>query len=282
MAAGTLLRTAAKAAVRGAAVGLDRVRPAPAGIVVLIYHRVGARTPTSVDLPTSLFADQVAELAETCRPVTLDEAAELLAGTAPVDGGRPPVVVTFDDGTADFVDEALPVLVEHGVPCTYYLATDYLADGGAGAGRRFPDDGVPMSWAAVREAVATGLVDVGSHTASHALLDRLPASEVAGELDRSIDAIATETGTAPRHFAYPKALLGHAAAEAEVRARFATATIARTRPNPPGAELHRLTRSPLQVGDGMDGFRRKVAGGMRLEDDLRSLVNRWRYRDAYT
>jgi peptidoglycan/xylan/chitin deacetylase (PgdA/CDA1 family) len=266
----------ASAAIKRAAVAHDRVRPAPAGVTILIYHRVGARTPVSVDLPTSLFDEQMAWLAEHTRVLTMTEAADLLdASTAP-DEARPHVVVTFDDGTADFVDEALPVLVRHGVPATYYLATDFLD-----RQRPFPDDGQPMTWDAAKEMAASGLVEVGSHTHTHALLDRVPATEAADELDRSIAAIEDHLGTTPAHFCYPKALLGSPQNEHEVRLRFRTATIGRTRPNPwRGSDLHRLTRSPIQTTDGMAYFERKARGGMRFENDVRDLVNRWRYRGA--
>jgi peptidoglycan/xylan/chitin deacetylase (PgdA/CDA1 family) len=138
-----------------------------------------------------------------------------------------------------------------------------------------------MSWAAVREAVASGLVDIGSHTHTHALLDRMTASAAAGELDRSIELIEEHAGVTPRHFAYPKAVLGSPAAEQEVRRRFRTATVARTRPNPYArSDLHRLTRSPVQVSDGMRWFAHKAEGGMGLENDLRDVLNKWRYRGA--
>lgn len=266
----------ASAAIKRAAVAADRVWPAPAGVTILIYHRVGARTSVTVDLPTSLFDEQMARLAEHTRVLTMTEAAERLdSGTAP-DDARPHVVVTFDDGTADFVDEALPVLVRHGVPATYYLATDFVD-----RQRPFPDDGQPMTWEAAKEAVATGLVDVGSHTHTHVLLDRIGPTEAAADLDRSIAVVEDHLGVTPRHFAYPKALLGSPPNEHEVRRRFRTASIARTRPNPwRGSDLHRLTRSPIQTTDGMEFFERKVRGGMRLEDDLRDLANRWRYRGA--
>ena len=86
-----------------------------------------------------------------------------------------------------------------------------------------------------------------------------------------------------RHFAYPKALGGSPEAEAEVRRRFRTAALAGTRPNPWGAtDLHRLRRSPVQISDGVRWFRRKAAGGLGLEDDLRRLRNRRRYAGAVT
>jgi peptidoglycan/xylan/chitin deacetylase (PgdA/CDA1 family) len=202
--------------------------------------------------------------------VSLDGALDRLAGDP--GEGPDPVVVTFDDGTADFADQGLPILVEHRVPATLYLATDFIE-----RGRSFPDAGTPLSWAAVADAVSTGLVTVGSHTHTHALLDRLPSAQVAGELDRSVALIGDRVGVEARHFAYPKAVPGSAAADGAVRARFASAALAGTRTNRYGVtDPHRLARSPVQVGDGLRFFACKASGGMRLEDDLRALVNRRR------
>jgi hypothetical protein len=51
--------------------------------------------------------------------------------------------------------------------------------------------------------------------------------------------------------------------------------------NPYGrTDPYRLARSPIQVLDGVAGFRAKASGGMRLEDDVRRAANRWRYRGA--
>jgi len=262
--------------VKWVASGADAVRR-PEGLVILIYHRVGARTPVSVDLPRPLFAQQLDALAAAWTPVTLDEATRLLEGTA-IPPGPPPVCLTFDDGTADFVEEVLPELVAHSVPVTLYAATDFIE-----TGRPFPDDGRPVSWAGLRDAVSTGLVTVGSHTHTHRLLDRVDGSVAADELDRSIALIEDRLGVPCTHFAYPKAMLGSPPAEQEVRRRFRTAAVARTRPNAYGrTDLHRLCRSPVQVGDGMRWFRRKAAGGLALEDDLRALRNRRRYAGTVT
>jgi peptidoglycan/xylan/chitin deacetylase (PgdA/CDA1 family) len=148
-------------------------------------------------------------------------------------------------------------------------------------GVAFPAEGTPLSWQALRDAHATGLVTTGSHTHTHALLDRLAPAAIDDELDRSNDLIADRLGTAPSHFAYPKAVAGSAAADTAVRRRYRSAALAGTRPNPYGrTDLHRLSRSPVQLGDGMRWFRAKAAGGMRLEDDVRSVANRWRYRGS--
>lgn len=277
MGTGAGARRAALVGLKRAAATADRVRQPPRGVVVLIYHRVGRRSQLSVDLPEWLFAEQMARLVAGPGVVDLDTALQQLAAPAPP-GGADPVVVTFDDGTADFVDVALPVLARHRVPATLYVATDFVE-----TGRPFPHSGTPATWAGLGDAVSTGLVSVGSHTHTHALLDRLPPSSVAAELDRSVDLIGERLGVAPRHFAYPKAVAGSPAAGAAVRARFASAALAGTRPNPYGhTDPHRLARSPVQVEDGLRFFARKAAGGMRLEDDLRRLANRRRLAGATT
>jgi peptidoglycan/xylan/chitin deacetylase (PgdA/CDA1 family) len=265
-----------RSALKRAVAAHDLVRRPQPGLVVLCYHRVGRRTTSRVDLPGSLFEEQVARLVAGPGVVDLDGALTALAGPPPSEPGA--VVITFDDGTADFVEEALPILVRYRAPATLYVATDFVE-----RGRSFPGDGTPLSWSALTEAVSTGLVTVGSHTDTHALLDRLPAAAVDGELDRSITLIGERLGVEARHFAYPKALAGSPAADQAVRARFASAALAGTRANPYGrTDPYRLARSPVQVDDGLDFFARKVDGGMRMEDDLRRLVNRRRFAGATT
>jgi len=251
-------------------------RPQP-GLVVLIYHRVGRRTSVEVDLPLELFEAQVRFLAEECHVVTIGEGLVLVASESQ-ELREPLVAVTFDDGTADFADLAVPVLARFGVPATLYAATHFIE-----TGEEFPDAGMPASWAALRDACSTGMVEVGSHTHRHALLDRLPATKVAGELDRSIELIGDHLGVVPEDFAYPKAVLGSPEAQHEVRTRFRSAALAGTQPNRfAHTNPYHLARSPVQVSDGMRWFARKVRGGMAFEDSLRRRLNRRRYVGATT
>ncbi|MEO6318523.1 MAG: polysaccharide deacetylase family protein [Acidimicrobiales bacterium] len=274
MGATASLKRGIGSAVKAAAAGVDVVRPGEPGLVVLIYHRIGGWTSSQVDLATGRFDEQVAELAEAGRLVSLDHGlSRLMAG----DLHDRPVVLSFDDGTADWVDEVLPVLSRYRAPATFYVATDFVE-----RGLSFPGGAAPISWAGLGELLSSGLATVGSHTHTHALLDRADGPTAASELDRSIELIGEQLGVACEHFAYPKALLGAPPAEGEVRQRFRSATLAGSRANPAGADLHRLHRTPIQVADGMRWFRRKAAGGMRLEDTARSVLNRRRYAGATT
>jgi peptidoglycan/xylan/chitin deacetylase (PgdA/CDA1 family) len=259
----------ARGLVQRAAAAYDRVRPPPAGVVVLIYHRVGGGTSSAVDLPVDVFREQMTLLAGTRPVLTLDDAVEKLAA-----GGSPEgVVLTFDDGTPDFYECAVPVLESLGLPATLYAAT-----GPIDRGEPMPW-GVPAaSWDSLRAAAATGLVTIGSHTRNHELLDRLDRATVADELDASVASITEQIGIAPRHFAYPKAVPGNAAAEVEVRVRFASAALAGNRVSRAGCDLHRLARTPVHRADPPEVFESKIHGGLRLEGTVREAVAKARAR----
>lgn len=280
--------------VKQASVFVDRIASPPAGVTMLIYHRVGAGTGTETDIDAAVFDRQLAHLAEHHRVITLDEAAAELAGGrvagppgaetaahSPTDGSAGTdraVVLTFDDGTDDFGAHVVPALARHGLPATLYATTHFIE-----SGERFPWGAAPTSWPELREAVAGGLVTVGSHTHTHALLDRLGRLDVADELDRSTDLLRERLDVDPVHFAYPKAVPGSAIAEIAVRRRFRTAALAANRVNRVGdTDLHRLGRTPIKRSDGFDVFARKAAGGMRLEGELRERASRFRYRSAST
>lgn len=274
----SVAQRAGRRVLKRTAAVLDLVRRPQRGVVFLCYHRVGRRTSSRVDLPNWLFDEQMARLTAGFEVVDISGGLTALSSSADAASSKHPVAVTFDDGTVDFVEEALPLLVRHQVPATLYVATDFIE-----RGRPFPDGAMPLSWSGLAEAVSTGLVTVGSHTHTHALLDRLSDDAVEAELDRSIGLIAERLGVESRHFAYPKALPGSPAADRAVRARFASAALAGTRANPYGmTDPYRLARSPVQVDDGLAFFTRKVIGGMRTEDDMRRFVNRWRFAGATT
>jgi len=269
--------SSAKQLVKRASAMVDRVVPPKPGITVLIYHRVGGGSDSAVDLPADVFEAQLEHLVSNHRVLSLGDAVDELAAPAGTTI-EPAVVLTFDDGTADFTDVTVPLLARYGVPATLYAATSFIDDG-----RPFPWGAPPTSWSALRDACTTGLVTVGSHTHTHRLLDRLPTPEVIDDLDRSIDLIGASLGAVPEHFAYPKAVPPSPAAEIEVRRRFRSATLAGGRVNRPGAvDLFRIGRTPIQTSDSLEQFAAKAAGGFRLEGALRAGLASARYRQAAT
>lgn len=268
--------TAAASTVKVLARGYDRLRPAPCGVTVLLYHRVGAGTGSRVDLSARVFAEQLSELAERFNVLTLDQAlARLDVPSGDHSAPSAGVVLTFDDGTADFAEVALPLLVERHIPVTLYVATGFVEES-----KRWPDGCLPLSWGALRDILDTSLVTLGSHTHEHLLLDRCQPGTVAADLDRSVAILQDRLGVSAQHFAYPKAVPPTPANEALVRQRFVSAALAGNRVNVPGGDPHRLHRTPIQTADAGSFFTAKAKGGMRLEASLRELANRVRYRGA--
>ena len=267
-------RSLAGRALRRLSIARDRILPPSSGVSILIYHRVGGRSDSSVDIDVGAFVRQLEHLRENCRVVTLDEAVRGLSREdSSVDGS---VVITFDDGTADFADTVVPLLVEHHLPATLYVATSFVDEQQA-----FPWGAPPLSWSALGESVSTGLVTIGSHTHTHRLLDRVDAAVAVADIDRSMDLIEARLGRPPKHFAYPKALLGSAPVQRVVVDRFQSAAIARSHVNRVGrTDLHRLCRTPVQRDDTLDVFRMKAAGGMRLEGSVRAATAGLRNRHA--
>jgi peptidoglycan/xylan/chitin deacetylase (PgdA/CDA1 family) len=217
-------------------------------VVILAYHRVGVGGQ-EIDLPIETFAHQLDHLTAMGEVRSLDDALR--------DGGA--VVLSFDDGTRDFAEHVLPLLVERRLPAVLYLATVMTEDPsttGLGPG---------VSWSMLEEAVGTGLVTIGSHTHGHVSLARATASEAEAEMRRSKDLIEDRLGTACRHFAYPWGV-GSADADRVARHLFETAAIEAWRTNRWGAiDPHRLGRTPILRSDGTAFFRIKVRGWLDTE-----------------
>jgi peptidoglycan/xylan/chitin deacetylase (PgdA/CDA1 family) len=101
--------------------------------LVLVYHRVGERgvDPWHLAIDPETFAGQMETLARDWSPLSLTELVEGF------DRRRLPeraVAVTFDDGYADNLEVAAPILVEHGIPATLFVASDLI------------DAGIPPWW----------------------------------------------------------------------------------------------------------------------------------------
>jgi len=88
--------------------------------VVLLYHRVAGprRDPQSLDVSVEHFHAHLDVLARAAVPIPLPEfEARRRAGTLPPRA----VVVTFDDGYADNLSSAAPVLTSRRVPATIFV-----------------------------------------------------------------------------------------------------------------------------------------------------------------
>ena len=82
---------------------------------VLMYHKVNDLQPNPTTVPTAVFAEQMALLGELGYvPVSLEQVRDHYVDGAPLPRGA--VLITFDDGYRDNLENALPILQRHGYP----------------------------------------------------------------------------------------------------------------------------------------------------------------------
>ena len=138
---------------------LDRPRTEGASPViapVLTYHLTRDPAP---------FREQLqALMAAGLTPISMDQLVAGIEGWAAVP--ERPVVVTLDDGWADQLSGALPVLVELRVPAAFFLLPGFDRHGQG-----------HMSIEEFRQVRAAGMT-IGSHTLNHADLPALIASDL--------------------------------------------------------------------------------------------------------
>ena len=157
--------------------------------------------PTPWTASTRVFARQMAWLQRHVELVTLAEAQRRIATGV---NERPCVHVTFDDGYADNLDFAIPLLVERGIPCTYFVASQFVA-------RQcpFPHDVAcnaplrPNSPEQLRRMAAWG-IEIGAHTRTHADLGRIgDADQLIQEIVGSRQELESMVGRPVHYFAFP-------------------------------------------------------------------------------
>ena len=113
--------------------------------------------------------------------------------------GEKLVVITFDDGYADFYRHAFPVLQQYGFSATMFLPTAYIAESPVS----FKGKDC-LTWAEIRELNRHGIL-FGSHTVTHPQLRELSARAVQDEIADSKKTIEEKLGCAVESFAYPYA-----------------------------------------------------------------------------
>lgn len=128
-----------------------------ARVSVMIFHRVlPQRDPLRPAEPTrEEFHSRMAWVACNFNVIPLAEAiAGLASGRLP----ERPLAITFDDGYADNVTVALPVLARLGLPATFFIATGFL-DGG----RMWNDTVIEALRAAEGESLDLVSLGLGEH-----------------------------------------------------------------------------------------------------------------------
>lgn len=174
---------------------------------ILFYHRVSDHFPNPWSMSRNCFRKQLDLIDSIGTFASLDEIRqEQLNGTR----NRLKIAITFDDGYSENMDWAIPELVQRNIPCTYFVATDYVENA-----QPFPHDiqkGRPLTpntKAEIREMASLG-IQIGGHTRSHLDLGQEWSNErLKSELCDSRKKLQDWTGQPIDYFSFPFGLINH-------------------------------------------------------------------------
>jgi Predicted xylanase/chitin deacetylase len=94
---------------------------------VLMYHKVNDIPENPTTIPVGMFDDQLAELRELgYQVVDLDAVLDHYTVGAPLPDRA--VLITFDDGYRDTLENAMPVLQKHGHKAVIFVPVAYMED----------------------------------------------------------------------------------------------------------------------------------------------------------
>ncbi|MEM7113921.1 MAG: polysaccharide deacetylase family protein [Chloroflexota bacterium] len=251
-------------------------------IPILLYHFVNDTVPSGAtrwNMPPDRFEAHIKHFREQqYTPLTVSAYVDLLTNE-PKKLPKRPLLVTFDDGTADFHANVLPILQKYNFPVTLYITTKYIGDTtrwliGAGAGN------MPMlTWQQVRDIQASGLVEIGAHTETHPQLDIIPATAAVNEIVGSKRALETQLGQPVQSFAYPHGFHKTAVRQAVIDANFSSACAVKNALSAIHDDRFALSRITIEIDMSIEKVEGLMAGeGMRLapqQERLETTLFRW-------
>jgi peptidoglycan/xylan/chitin deacetylase (PgdA/CDA1 family) len=178
---------------------------------VLMYHKVNDIPDNPTTVPVGRFDEQLAQLGELgYRAVDLEAVLEhyTLGKRLPLKA----ILITFDDGYRDTLENALPMLQKHGCPAVIFVPVGYMDDATplphetrlAERGMRNPT----LDWGLMRELDAGG-VRVESHGIAHRPLAEVSLDEAVREIAVSKLKLEEQLGRSVRAYSYVKGSEAH-------------------------------------------------------------------------
>ena len=165
-----------------------------ARIPVLMYHDILPKKLVFFDMTPQEFEQQLRSFRERgITPISLEQLVTHLRTGLPLPGK--PVLLTFDDGYESAYKYVFPLLKQYGYPAVFSI---YTLNVGKNTGRDH------VTWAQLREMIASPLVTIASHSVTHPMdLRALPTSQLRLEVMESKRILEAQLGIPIQYFTYP-------------------------------------------------------------------------------
>jgi peptidoglycan/xylan/chitin deacetylase (PgdA/CDA1 family) len=213
-------------------------------IPVLCYHVVSTNPSGRYQLSLTKFKEQMAYLASNgYTTLSADEYYSVMTLQTPAPSK--PILLTFDDSTADFATNVVPVLKQYGFKATQFAVSGWVNNSG-------------YLTSAQLQSLATEGYDIQNHTQTHADLSTLTYADAYAEVAGTDSFITSVTGKKPEFLAYPYGRTDAAAQTAlrDVSVKMAF-TVAAGRTTPADNFLA-LSRNMIVSSETLSSFIKKV------------------------
>ncbi|HLI55904.1 MAG TPA: polysaccharide deacetylase family protein [Actinomycetota bacterium] len=249
-------------------------------VPILLYHGVSDDCSAEIarfTVAPSTFDAQLRQLAEAgYETLTVSAFRPALLGATERLPARP-LLITFDDGFANFATDALPMLQRYGFAATLYATTGFIGAGPAAGRNRYGD---PMlTWSELAAVSAAG-VEVGAHTHDHPMLDTLPHAKARQEITRSKELIEQHLQAPVGSFAYPHGYSSAWVRHEVQKAGFTTACAVKNALSHTGDDLFAIARLTIEAGHSPEAVAAMVAGHGVPVAPARESVKTWGWRQA--
>jgi peptidoglycan/xylan/chitin deacetylase (PgdA/CDA1 family) len=162
-----------------------------------------------------------------------------------------PVVLTFDDGYADFYESAFPILKRYDATASVYVVSNWVQLCAS------PQNNTKMmSWSQLRQLHAEG-IEIGAHTHNHVKLDSIAHHQARWEIAHSKQCIEQHLGLGAQvfTFAYPFGRYTSAVSQAVIECGFRAACAVRYDMSSLADKPYELARIIVQGNHTLDDFK---------------------------
>lgn len=159
---------------------------------IFAYYRIGEDAYPDSNLSTAVFAAHIQELADgNYNVVALPDLVNALKTDTPLPENA--VVLTFDGGYRSVLENAFPLLEEHGFPYTIFIAANQAGESG----------GQYLDWADIKKLHRSDLATIGMHPAAYTGLYSEGDTAIRKNLNTALGDFEKHLGIRPDFFAYP-------------------------------------------------------------------------------
>lgn len=219
------------------------------GIPILMYHYVD-NIPVPSAINPDLFKKEMAFIKKNCNPIIIGDLIEYIERQKTLPDNS--LLITFDDGTADFYYNALPILKELNIPTILYIATGYLGSYLPSPSHNWKYE--MLGWEEVEEISQCENIEIGAHSVTHPRFNLISNDKIRYEVIKSKEVLEKYTEKPVIHFSYPKGYTNREIIEIVKDAGYKTAVTSDEGYVKPGDNFFALKRIWIHKQLSFNGF----------------------------